>query len=125
MDPLGKCAVTVTSRPISSGELHSLVSSRIEIVGFTPEEPKHYFSECLSGDSKVVEQLLERVRENPVVEGSCYLPTNAAIIVHLFLSGNGVLPTTVHLHFSGDVLSFSLFEGVFRDRGRRSKLGIV
>ena len=86
----------VTSRPISSGELHPHVSSRVEIIGFTPEELTHYFNECLSGDSVAVEQLLERVRENPVVESSCYLPLNAAIIVHLFISGNQILPTTVH-----------------------------
>ncbi len=101
---LRKAAVIVTSRPISSGELHELVSSRVEIIGFTPEELRQYFSECLSGDSHAVEALLERVEENPVVASSCYLPLNAAIIVHLFLSGNRSLPTTVHGIFASLVL---------------------
>ncbi len=101
---LRKSAVIVTSRPISSGELHTLASSRVEIIGFTPEELRQYFSECLSGDSHAVEALLERVEENPVVASSCYLPLNAAIIVHLFLSGNRSLPTTVHGIFTSLVL---------------------
>ncbi len=101
---LCKSAVIVTSRPISSGELHELVSSRLEIIGFTPEELGQYFSECLSGNSHAVEALLERVEENPVVASSCYLPMSAAIIVHLFLSGNQTLPTTLHGIFTSLVL---------------------
>ena len=62
------------------------VSSRIEIVGFTPAELRQYFSECLEGDDRAVDKLLERIQEHPEVEGSCYLPLNAAIIIHLFLS---------------------------------------
>ncbi|MCG8622950.1 MAG: NACHT domain-containing protein, partial [Proteobacteria bacterium] len=34
-NPLSKCAVIVTSRPISSGDLCPVVSSRIEVLGFT------------------------------------------------------------------------------------------
>ncbi len=101
---LHKSAVIVTSRPIWSRELHKLVSSRVEIVGFTPEELRQYFSACLSGDSHTVEALLERVEENPVVASSCCLPLSAAIIVHLFLSGKQRLPTTVQGIFTSLVL---------------------
>ncbi len=101
---LRRSAVIVTSRPIWSRELHKLVSSRVEIIGFTPEELRQYFSESLSGGSHAVEALLDRVEENPVVASSCYLPLNAAIIVHLFLSGNRSLPTTVHGIFTSLVL---------------------
>ncbi len=96
--------VIVTSRPVSSGELHPHVSSRVEIIGFAPEELKQYFSECLRGESRAVEALLERIEENPVVASSCYLPLNAAIIVHIFLSGNHALPTTVLGIFTSVVL---------------------
>ncbi len=101
----------MTSRPISSRQLHELVSSRVEIIGFTPKELRQYFSERLSDASHDVEALLERVEENPVVASSCYLPLNAAIIVHLFLSSNWSLPTTIHawyLHLSSPVLPYSI-----------------
>ncbi|XP_064391365.1 NACHT, LRR and PYD domains-containing protein 12-like [Halichondria panicea] len=93
---LHESAVIVTSRPSSSAELHPLVSSRVEVLGFTPHQLEQYFTECLNGDSQAVQTLLERIRENPVVEGSCYLPLNASIIVNCFLSDNHSLPTSNH-----------------------------
>ena len=94
--PLHESAVIVTSRPSSSAKLHPRVSSRVEVLGFTPHELEQYFKECLKGDSQAVQTLLERIRENPVVEGSCYLPLNASIVVNCFLSDNHSLPTSNH-----------------------------
>ena len=99
-NPLHKSDVIVTSRPVSSAKLHPLVSARVEVLGFTPDELKQYFTECLNGDSNAVQSLLDRIRENPVVEGSCYLPLNAAIVAHTYLAGDHTLPTTVHGIFS-------------------------
>ena len=87
-----------------SCDLHPLVSSRIEILGLTPRELTNYFTECLGGDSKAVEILFERINENPAIAGSCYLPMNASILVHLFESGNKTLPTTQYGIFSELVL---------------------
>ena len=103
--PLLKSSVIVTSRPSSSSELHPLVSSRVEVLGFTPHELEQYFRECLNGDSGAVQTLLERIRENPVVEGSCYLPLNAAIVAHVFISGDHSLPTSNHEIFTAVVES--------------------
>ncbi|XP_064391361.1 NACHT, LRR and PYD domains-containing protein 12-like [Halichondria panicea] len=102
---LHESAVIVTSRPLSSAELHPLVSSRVEVLGFNPHELEQYFTECLKGDSQAVQTLLERIRENPVVEGSCYLPLNASIVVNCFLSDNHSLPTSNHGIFTSIVQS--------------------
>ena len=88
-------SVIVTSRPISSSDLTELVSSRVEVLGFTSEEQRQYFTECLGGNTKAVDDLMARLSENPAIEGSCSLPLNASIVAHLYLS-NGSLPTTVH-----------------------------
>ena len=93
----------IASRPSSSAELHPLVSSRVEVLGFTPHELEQYFRECLKGDSGAVQNLLKRIRNNPVVEGSCYLPLNAAIVAHVFLSGDHSLPTSNHGIFTAVV----------------------
>ena len=90
---LHKSSVVITSRPISSMNLHKLVNTRIEILGFTKAELHNYFTGCLGDDHGKVKQLQERIKENPVVEGSCYLPLNASILVHLFKC-DGVLPHT-------------------------------
>ena len=97
--PITLSSVIVTSRSISSGDLIESVSSRIEVLGFTLEEQRQYFTECLKGDAKAVDDLMEKISENPAIEGSCYLPLNASIVAHLYLS-DGCLPTTVHGIFS-------------------------
>ena len=66
---LSKTAVIVTSRLISSGDLCPVVSSRIEVLGFTAEEQRLFFNECLSNDTKAVETLMERLSSNPAMEG--------------------------------------------------------
>ena len=98
-NPLSKCTVIITSRPISSGYLCPLVSSRIEVLGFTAEEQRLFFTECLKNDTKAMETVMERLNSNPAMEGSCYLPLNASIVVHLYLT-NGSLPSTIYGMFS-------------------------
>ena len=97
---LHESSIIITSRPTSSASLHSLVSSRIEILGFTKDELRRYFSNCLQDDTKAVENLLQRIKDNKIVEGSCYLPLNASILVHLYKCGGHVLPTTQYGIFS-------------------------
>ena len=97
--PITQSSLIITSRPISSDELSELVSSRIEVLGFTWEEQRKYFIDCLKGDTKAVDTLMERLRENPAIEGSCYLPLNASIVANVYLS-DGSLPRTVHGIFS-------------------------
>ena len=102
---LMECSIIVTSRPISSGDLHPVVSSRIEVLGFTPEEQRQYFTECLKGDTKALEALFEKLQENPVVQSICYLPLNAAFIVHTFKYRDQSLPNTEYEIYLSVILS--------------------
>ena len=97
---LNECSIIITSRPTSSTALQPLVCSRIEILGFTKNELQQYFSDCLNEDKDRVKTLLERIEVNPVVEGSCYLPLNASILVHVFEYGDNALPDTQYGIFS-------------------------
>ena len=92
LNSLCESTVIVTSRPITSGDLHQVVSSRVEILGFTAEELHQFFTQCLKRDTEAVKTLLERIEENPEVAGCCYLPLNATILVHLFKSDSNTLP---------------------------------
>ena len=96
-------SLIITSRPIASGELQQYASSRVEIVGFTSTEVKKYFSESI-GDAEMEQKLQDHLRERPVIEASCYLPLNAAIIVHLFLALNHTLPHTFQEMFLSLIL---------------------
>ena len=102
---LHKSSIIVTSRPTSSAILHSLVFLRTEILGFTKEELHLYFMKCLENCRQAVETLLQRIRQDPFVEGNCYLPLNASILVHLFKCGGNVLPTTQYGIFTELVCS--------------------
>ena len=99
------CSVIVTSRPISSGDLHPEVSSRIEVLGFTPVEQRQYFSECFKGDTKALKALLEKIQENPVVQSICYLPLNAAFVAHTFKYKDQILPNTEYEIYLNVILS--------------------
>ena len=101
---LNEASIIVTSRPISSGDLQPVVSSRIEVLGFAPEEQRQYFTECLKGDTKALEALLEKIQENPVVQSSCYLPLNAALTVHYFKIKGYSLPSSEYEVFSTNIL---------------------
>ena len=120
---LHKSAVIVTSRPIASGDLHTVVSTRVEVLGFTPEELTDYFEECLKGNSKAVRTLKERIEENPVIAGSCYLPLNASILVHVFMEHHGVnLPTSQYGIFS--LLVCTCISRHFKERTQYKNLSL-
>ena len=86
----------ITSRPIASGDLHQYASSRVETIGFKITEMNLYFKEALQNDSDRVKQLHTCLKKRPVIKASCYLPLNAVIVVHLFLSLDNSLPNTLH-----------------------------
>jgi len=93
----------ITSRPIASGKLQPLISSRIEIVGFTKSEVEQYFDNAIGGRD-LVQKLQDQLAERPVIEAACYLPLNAAIIAHLFLDYQ-TLPNTLNGVFTSVVVS--------------------
>ncbi len=93
--PLQRSAVVITSRPESSSELRGLASSRLQIVGFTPEKVEGYFTECLNDDPEAAKSLVEHMKGRPGLAGICSLPLNAAIIVTLFLHMGHQLPSTL------------------------------
>ena len=95
----------ITSRPISSGDLHPVVSSRIELVGLSLEEQRQYFTECLHGDTEALEDLLEKIQDNPIVQSSCYIPLTAALTLHYFKFKGHSLPNTEYEMFATVILS--------------------
>ena len=98
-------SVMVTCRPISAGDLHSVVSSRVEILGLNPEEQRQYFAECLKGDSKILQLFLEKIEDNLIIQSTCYLTTNAALTVHYFKLKNHSLPSSEYELFSTIIIN--------------------
>ena len=100
---LHRSTVLITSRPVSSGNLLNVADRRIEIMGFTQHQIREYIEKCL-GNSTLVQKLVQHLEDHPVIEGYCYIPLHVAILVHIFLTMKGALPTTRHELFCSLVL---------------------
>ena len=91
--------LVITSRQTSSASLYSVLNehqpTRIEILGFDRLELYDYFTDCLGGDTSKAEQLMQKIKRNPTVEGTCAIPLNASILVHVF-DREKDLPSTEH-----------------------------
>ena len=101
---LHRSTILITSRPVSSGNLFSKTDKRVEILGFTQHQIHEYIEKALKGNSTQFQKLVQHLEEHPVIEGYCYVPLHAAILVHIFLTMKGALPTTLHELFCSIVL---------------------
>ena len=96
--------VLITSRPVSSGNLLRIADRRVEILGFTQHQIREYIEKALDGNRTHIPKLVQHLEEHPVIEGYCYVPLHVAILVHIFLTMKGALPTTLHELFCNLVL---------------------
>ena len=101
---LHQSTVIITTRPVASANLLRIADRRVEILGFTQKQICAYIEKALDGNSTHIQKLVRHLEENPVIEGYCYIPLHAAILVHIFLTMEGVLPTTLHELFCNLVL---------------------
>ena len=92
---LPESAIVITSRPTSSAKLHitNLISTRIEILGFSPGELHDYFTKQLDCNTSNADTLMQKISANPIVAATCTLPLNASVLVYIFKQ-HGDLPTT-------------------------------
>ena len=114
-------SIIVMSHPTSTPDFH-LYAEKIDLLEFSPEKRRQYFTECLKGDTKTLESLLERIKENPVLQSSCYLPLNAALIAHIFKFTGHSLPNTAYEILSTVILNCVLCH--FEREDRRQDLPV-
>ena len=89
---------------MASGNLLHIADRRVEILGFTQRQIHEYIEKALNDNSTQIEKLVQHLEEHPVIEGYCYIPLHSAILVHIFLTMEGALPTTLHELFCDFVL---------------------
>ncbi len=94
------CSIIVTTRSSASVTLltyvnNSLISSHLEILGFTEERVKIYAQSVFSFDSEMSNfETATSSLKNPAINSLMYVPINAAIIVQIF-KANNKLPLTL------------------------------
>ena len=99
---LNRSTVLITSRPVSS--INLFPDRRVEILGFTQIQIHEYIAKALQNNSTQIHKLVQHLEEHAVIEGYCYIPLHSAILVHIFLTMKGTLPTTLHELFCDFVL---------------------
>ena len=86
--------VVVTSRYVSSDELHRLATCRLETLGFADQEVKECIMD-ITGNEEAAHALMEALESRPSLLSSCHLPLNAMIIAYVFQVKMNNLPTTL------------------------------
>ena len=76
--------VVVTSRPIATLSLHRDIDfKKIEILGLAKEEREEYILRTLCNNSDI-EKLGKYLKQQPIINGLCYIPLYLAILLFLF-----------------------------------------
>ena len=89
---LPETIVVITSRPTSTVSLHDQVDRRIDILGLPKEERVKYISQTFSNSSER-DALDKYLKQQPVINGLCFVPLHLAILLYLFQQGS--LPETL------------------------------
>ena len=98
----------VTTRPIVSPSLQPLVTTIVEITGFSSESVDTYASQYLTQQGKDPAVFITALNDNHHARGLCSLPINAAILLHLFLTIQTGLHTTQTELFNCFILNLLL-----------------
>ena len=90
---LPKAIVVITSRPTATVSLHDQVDRRIDILGFPKEEREKYISKLFSSSIEKKNKLKKYLKQQPVINGLCFVPLHLSILLYLFQQGS--LPETL------------------------------
>ena len=90
---LPEAIVVITSRPTATVSLHGRVDRRIDILGLPKEEREKYISQAFSDSSDKKDALDKYLKQQPVINGLCFVPLHLAILLYLFQQGS--LPETL------------------------------
>ena len=90
---LPEAMVVITSRPTATVSLHDRVDRRIDILGLPKEERDKYIALTFRNSPEEKEELNKYLKQQPVINGLCFVPLHLAILLYLFQHGN--LPETL------------------------------
>ena len=91
---LPRCVFLVTCRPIASASLKQLVTTTVEISGFSAESVDVYATQYLTQQGRDPTVFITALNDNHYARGLSSLPINAAILLHLFMTIQTGFPAT-------------------------------
>ena len=90
---LPEAIVVITSCPTATVSLHDRVDRRIDILGLPKEERDKYIALTFENSPEKKAELEKYLKQQPVINGLCFVPLHLAILLYLFQQGN--LPETL------------------------------
>ena len=90
---LPEAVLVVTSRPTATVSLHDIIDRRIDILGLPKEEREKFISQVFSNLPENKDKLDTYLKQQPIINGLCFVPLHLAILLYLFQQGS--LPETL------------------------------
>ena len=81
------CGLVVSSRPHASEHLREEATIRVDILGFTETERKHYIKQALPDQPQKVKELTQYLHQQPSLDSICFSPFNMVILLYLYKRG--------------------------------------
>ena len=83
---LPNCSLVVSSRSHASVLLRKQATLRVDILGFTDKERKHYIEHSLNDQSQI-KQLTTYLEQHIIISSLCYVPFNIVLLLFLYKQG--------------------------------------
>ena len=95
---LPKCTLVISSRPLSTGQLHSNMDCRVEILGFTNSDRQKFIQDSFKNTPEKIPVLQEYLNENSLISTFCYIPLVMTILLCLFKASIKLPETQTELY---------------------------
>ena len=95
---LPHCGLVVSSRPHASADLRKQATIRVDILGFTETERKHYIEQALADQPLKVKELTRYLHQQPSVDSICFIPFNMVILLYLYKLENSLPKNSIELY---------------------------
>ena len=81
------CGLVVSSRPHASEHLRFQATIKVDILGFTETERRHYIKQALPDQPHKVNELTQYLDQQPSIDSICFIPFNMVILLYLYKLG--------------------------------------
>ncbi|XP_065914845.1 protein NLRC3-like isoform X4 [Dysidea avara] len=84
---LPECGLIISSRPHASVHLRDQATLRVDILGFTEQEQKHFIEHALQRQPEKITELIHYLDSHLTISSLCYAPFNMVVLVFLCKQG--------------------------------------
>ena len=84
---LPACSIVVSSRPYASVHLREQATIRVDILGFTEKEQKHFIQQALKEQPQRIKELTQYLEDHLTISSLCVIPFNMVVLLFLYKQG--------------------------------------